>query len=579
VKILFVMHYPGYLRYYDSTVLMLAERGHDVYLGFESPHKQPEGLEAVEGVERVHVLEQLPKRGDPWDSVARGLRSTIDYARYLHPRLAEARYLRGRMEKVLPPPLRLLSRIHRLSPAQVKILFRLYQALEAGIPSSPVIEDYIEQVAPDVVLVSPLVTDGSRQTDVIKSARALGLPTALGVASWDHLTTKGLIRLEPDRILVWNAIQREEAESLHYSNPDRILITGAQPFDRWFVREPSLTRAEFCRRVGLPSDAPFLLFVGSTASISEPEAEQRFVLRWIEAIRLSSDSAIADAPILVRPHPFNPGDWGQVDLSSYGATAVWPRSEANPVNEGDRDDYFHSLVYSVAVVGINTSAMIEAAILERPVHTLHVPEFAETQELTLHFNYLLPEHGGFLRVARSLDEHVMQIGETLAEPGVAEDVLRSFVGSFVRPFGLDRPATPIVVEAIEQLGRGLRPQPVVPGRLARAGRPLLFGLGFLMALDEPKQAIRFVNHTTAVLTESLRSKAAELERYPRAQEALELTATWAERASLLIRRRLKTGAPIFPPLLKALRPRLGSAVDGSRADAPSTAERLPTPPS
>ncbi len=46
--------------------------------------------------------------------------------------------------------------------------------------------------------------------------------------------------------------------------------------------------------------------------------------------------------------------------------------------------------------------MIEGAILRRPVLSLLTPEFAGTQEGTLHFHYLLPENGGFLRVAHSL---------------------------------------------------------------------------------------------------------------------------------------------------------------------------------
>ena len=42
-------------------------------------------------------------------------------------------------------------------------------------------------------------------------------------------------------------------------------------------------------------------------------------------------------------------------------------------------------------LGVNTSAMIEAAILGRPVLSVLAPEFAATQEGTVHFHYLLPE--------------------------------------------------------------------------------------------------------------------------------------------------------------------------------------------
>ena len=77
-----------------------------------------------------------------------------------------------------------------------------------------------------------------------------------------------------------------------------------------------------------------------------------------------------------------------------------------------RADFFDSLTHSAAVVGINTTAMIEAAIVGKSVLTVLSPEFA--QESTLHFDYLLEENGGFLHVAGSLDEHVAQLAQVLA---------------------------------------------------------------------------------------------------------------------------------------------------------------------
>ncbi len=67
-----------------------------------------------------------------------------------------------------------------------------------------------------------------------------------------------------------------------------------------------------------------------------------------------------------------------------------------------------------AVVGVNTSVMIEAAVVGRSVLTLLDPAFDATQEGTLHFHYLLRENGGFLELARTFDEHLDQLGRCLA---------------------------------------------------------------------------------------------------------------------------------------------------------------------
>ena len=284
-KVLFVMGYPGYLRYFDGTIELLRERGHDVRIAFDRPDYQPEGLKALDHMGAgVTVLDPPPRRKDIYGPFARGLRAAVDYARYLDPRFEHAHYLRTRRKKALEltQHFGFLARWPMQPRWRARLLVRALLGLEAAIPSSDQVEGFLRDVDPDVVLVSPLISQASPQTDVVKSARALGIPTMLCVASWDHLTTKGVIRVIPERIAVWNDVQRGEAVELHRVAPERIVVTGAQPFDRWFGRAPTRKRKEFCKRVGFKDEQPFLLFVGSTAGISRPDAEEAFVRSWIQ---------------------------------------------------------------------------------------------------------------------------------------------------------------------------------------------------------------------------------------------------------------------------------------------------------
>ena len=450
MRVLFVLYYPGYLRYFDSVIHELADREHEVVVAFSKEGHQDEGLQALPHPSgRVTKASRVPRRQDTWRPLTTLLRPLADYTRYLHPRYDEADHLRRRHEKFLPRGFGFLRRLPSLDARVVRALHRLFDVLERAIPSSLQLERFVAEHRPDVLVVSPLLADLGNQTDLVKSAQALGVPAVLGVGSWDHLTSKGLLKASPERTIVWNEIQRAEAGEYHYVPADRVVVTGAQPFDRWFGREPTRDRGAFCRRVGLPAEGPFVLFLGSTASISAPQAELDFVREWIAALRSSHQPAVREASVLVRPHPYNPGLWADADLAGLGAVAVWPRGGANPVDEENRTDYFDSMYHAAATVGINTSAMIESAIVGRPVLTVRAPEFTETQDGTVHFHYLLPEHGGFLRVAGSIDEHVRQLGDVLADPEAASEELSRFVSSFVRPNGLDRPSTPLVADAIE----------------------------------------------------------------------------------------------------------------------------------
>ena len=103
------------------------------------------------------------------------------------------------------------------------------------------------------MLVTPLIALGSSQIDYVRAARLLGIPTALCVWSWDHLSSKALIRELPDRVFVWNDTQKREAIQLHGVPASQILVTGAQCFDKWFGRQPSRDRGTFVRQIGLPA--------------------------------------------------------------------------------------------------------------------------------------------------------------------------------------------------------------------------------------------------------------------------------------------------------------------------------------
>ena len=112
--------------------------------------------------------------------------------------------------------------------------------------------------------------------------------------------------------------------------------------------------------------------------------------------------------------------------------------------------FYDALYHSAAVVGLNTSAALEAAIVGRPVFTLLAgADAANGQESTLHFHYLLEENGGCVSLSRSFNEHVRQLTASLAGTD-AGPRQRAFAKTFVRPAGLDVPASTILASAIEQ---------------------------------------------------------------------------------------------------------------------------------
>jgi hypothetical protein len=471
MRIVFVLRRPSLVRYYEPTLALLAERGHDLELVFSRVIGKGDAPPDVERADaliaryptRISYLEAPdidPAAG--WRGIAGAVRIWGDFARFLHPRFAHAPLLRQRIAhraKLAIRPAKVGARASRSAFWLVDRLERTRSArlsdgaawlgrrLEEAIPPAPEIVDFIESRSPDVVVVSPLIDAGSDQVEFVKAARLLGVPSGAAIASWDNLSSKGLIRLDPDRVFVWNDIQIREAVDMHGVAEDRLVATGAPRFDPWFERRPSRGAAELADQIGLEPGHPYILYLCSSAFIAPNELP--FVERWLA--RLRADEELRNFGVLIRPHPQNAYVWREADLSRFGNVTIWPRAGANVDDESSRADFYDSLAHSAAVVGINTSALIEAAIVGKSVFTVVDGAFAGTQSGTLHFHYLRHENGGFLRESGSLDEHVSQLRAGIREAAADADQTRSFVASFVRPRGIGLPAVPLLADEIERL--------------------------------------------------------------------------------------------------------------------------------
>ena len=451
-RILFVLHEPGYFRMYGPTIVEMGRRGWDVMLAFDRPYKRGGDLQVPAGAgSSVRSLGTLPGKVAP---AATTLRIALDYLRYLEPSFATADYLRRRTEKRLPDALGFLKSIKGLPRWLVTAALSLGRLAEHLIPVNRVMLNFVRDLRPDVIVVSPVVIvgrSGARQTEVTKTGRALGIPVVVGAASWDHLTSKGLIRVVPDALTVWNDIQAHEAEYLHRIPLSRIIVTGAQSFDHWFEPAVADVLQAFRRMLGMDDQRNVVLFVGSSRGMAPGDSEVQFVRRWLTALRASTNAELRTAFVLVRPHPSNTEQWQHVDLADPQA-AVHPRAYAGmPVSDAEVGTFRHSILASRVVVGINTTAMIEAAILRRPVFTVRDPAFDHSQQQTLHFAYLTKDQGGCVVTAKALPEHVTQLETFLSGGGPLPEAADAFVKRFVRPNGIGEPATSHLCDAIERV--------------------------------------------------------------------------------------------------------------------------------
>ena len=262
-----------------------------------------------------------------------------------------------------------------LPAPQIARLESVFALAERQLPVDPVYESFLERAgagrAAHLAAGALRIGAGGLRR---RRARASAFPVGMLLYSWDNLSTKGCLHRLPDWMFVWNERQRAEARALHEFPEDRVIITGAPRFDSFFELSPACRAKSFTRRSVSTQRKPTLLYVCSSLLVSAGELP--FVRDWLAAIRGSSWSARATAT-----------SWsGRIRTSNCSARNS--ASEENPVAERSgarkgscrgrsmilraivlktsdraRQGLFESLYHSAAVVGLNTSAELEAAIV------------------------------------------------------------------------------------------------------------------------------------------------------------------------------------------------------------------------
>lgn len=455
--VLFAMSHAGFIRNFRDVLLRLCDNGADVHIVLSKAHETITLADydlSVGRGERITTEIAGSHELDP-PAGAERLRIMRDIIQYIRPEYDAAADLRARFldhqkdalsSKAIERFVRVF-RLLRLKPGGG--VDRMLRRAERRILPNAKVDAIVDRLRPDVVIATPITNFASREVDFFKSAHRRGIPTVLPVASWDNLTNKGVMKFLPDRVLVWNEVMQKEAEQLHGVPSSRIRVTGAAVFDGWFDRRPSADRADFCARLGFDADSPMIAYMCSSQAIAG-NSEPKLVMKWARAVLAFFAQRNRRVNILVRPHPMHKRPWTKF-LANLGGRdddfpCIYPLDPIHPSTEESRAIFFDTLYHCSAVVGLNTSTMIEAAILRKPVLTFLDHPLANSQAGNLHFQHL--QRDGMLLQSETIDDHLIQLERALGRGSDTGQRCGSFVSSFVRPLGLSVAASGVICDEI-----------------------------------------------------------------------------------------------------------------------------------
>lgn len=138
----------------------------------------------------------------------------------------------------------------------------------------------------------------------VLAARALGIPTAAFIFSWDNLSSKQRIAAPFEHYCVWSDAMRDELRRFYPEVPPaRIHVLGAPQFDPYADADVLWTREAFCRRVGADAHRPIICYSGGDTGTCPDDAHHVALL-----LRLIREGRIPGSPqVLLRPSPVDDG--------------------------------------------------------------------------------------------------------------------------------------------------------------------------------------------------------------------------------------------------------------------------------
>jgi len=298
VKLLFFMRSTVYVRNFESTLRMLADRGHDVVV-VADPHRTHLIDRIRRESRRLRYVPGLRVPFNRWSFLGAEIRRALDYLRYLEPEYASATKLRQRAQRKAPEA-----------------------ADGAAAVAARAITDRASAVAQGIAAVRSSDTARSGRRRLHPPARPRSRPRHAArrarLAAVGHRAqrtrlegTGGLVRVQlgqPDEQGVDSRHARSDygmgsRDGRRSDNAARCAADGCPHHGRGGVRplvswRPRDSRDSFCARVGLAIHAPYLLYLCSSKFISHDELP--FIRRWVTGIRDAS-RALRDVSVLVQP--------------------------------------------------------------------------------------------------------------------------------------------------------------------------------------------------------------------------------------------------------------------------------------
>jgi len=297
-----------------------------------------------------------------------------------------------------------------------QIFLKFFRLLDFVFVNYKKFEKLFDKYKPDLVFA----TDVMLESDValLQSAKKRKIQTVAMIRSWDNLTSKGILRIFPDKLIVHNDLSKQEAIKYNNFPKNKISVIGIPHYDK-YASGAINTKQEFFNRFNFDQNKKLILMAPVGNRYITNNNTDKFVVETLSEL---------DVNILVR---IPPGDFSNFDCFKtrgarvafdYSGIHIWKGGrKTNEISREDDERLIDSLCFSDVVAAHLATMCIDAAFFNRPIIIIGFDpqkrEYLSSIKRYFDYNHLkaIIKSGG-VRIANSKEELLDLVNKYLKNP-------------------------------------------------------------------------------------------------------------------------------------------------------------------
>ena len=302
--------------------------------------------------------------------------------------------------------------------------------LDKFVPLNADAAALFEKYHPDLLIAPDIVFPPDRI--FMRVASRSDVYTVGMARSWDNLTSKGVVQVMPEKLVVYTNRMVEEAIKIVGMKREDVFMAGPPQFDRYYKKSET-TREQFLKGLGISPEKRVVL----TAPFFDRYTGSAVVMinGLLDAIKIGK--LPKDIQILVRYRPGTPPIAEGLLKKSENLTITVPcevhfdgrgrlsTTEDFEWRKEDVDLLMNSLRFSDVVINTVSTLSVDASVYDKPVINVRFdaepscpPMHSVMIMLPNHDHYKAIEASGGVKLVGSMDEMILAINAYLKNPAL-----------------------------------------------------------------------------------------------------------------------------------------------------------------